>query len=58
MKKRYKATMEKFKIYSKPSPFRGRGAAQVRVTIRIRVTGLPTANNKKGTCRLAKKMLQ
>ena len=41
--------MEKFKIYSKPSP------DQVLVTFHTRATA--TANNKKGNCRLVKKMV-
>ena len=45
-RKRYKATMEKFKIYSKSSPVisRGRGADQVLVALHMKMTRMTKAN--------------
>ena len=53
-RKRYKATMEKFKIYSKLSPVisRGRGADQVLVAFHMMMTELSTTNNTEGNHQL------
>ena len=53
---RYKANMEKFKIYSKLSPVisRGRGADKVLVAFHMKATGLSTAKEKGGETPIAK----
>ena len=57
-KKRYKATMEKFKIYSKLSPVicRELGADQVLGSFHMRATGLSTANDNTEIHQLIKEM--